>query len=177
MRITLTLILSFFYLTSYMPSNGIIYILESEPIFKSEFIKFADHLGYIESRNDPNAINRQGCFGEHQWKESTLQAIGYRDITLEKFKKDKSIFPRKKQLMALSTLVEINKKLLRRYGGYVGQTIDGARITNSGLIAACHLGGIRGVRLFLQSNGGVNKKDINGTSIRFFIKKFQGYNI
>jgi len=60
---------------------------------------------------------------------------------------------------------------------YVGKTINGIRITQSGLLAGAHLVGPGGVKDFLQSNGKIDVKDKNGTPVSSYIKKFAGYNI
>ena len=45
---------------------------------------------------------------------------------------------------------------------YIGETIKGVTVTKSGMIAAAHLGGARSVKLFLTSNGKLDKADVLG---------------
>ncbi len=60
---------------------------------------------------------------------------------------------------------------------FVGKTIKGVRITQSGLLAGAHLVGPGGVRDFLRSNGKNDVTDANGTPVSSYIKKFAGYDI
>ena len=58
---------------------------------------------------------------------------------------------------------------------YSGRVINGVKITESGIIAAAHLGGAGSVKKFLKSNGRNGFKDGFGTSLRSYMKKFAGY--
>jgi len=176
-KILLTILFFFVVIfVGYAPVWNHVYLIEEQPLRKG-FLQFADDLGWVESRNDPTKINRIGCFGEHQWKESTLRYLGYGDITLKRFKSDPSIFPPSLQKQALRDCIEVNKQSLCRYERYIGTTIKGVRITQSGLLAACHLGGFKSVRLFLESGGKINKRDIFGTTIKDYIQDFQDYDL
>jgi hypothetical protein len=83
---------------------------------------------------------------------------------------------------------------IRRLGslqGYVGHTIKGIRVTESGLLAAVHLLGVGdpasdimtgpnrryniGVRAFLESNGEIDGVDALGTPVSEYLKLFAGY--
>ena len=142
-----------------------------------EFSRFIDDLGYRESANNWLSINRIGCFGEWQFAESTLRYLGYRHITLKKFRANPEIFPRDLQREALKALINVNLAFLRNYQHFIGDTIGGAVITKSGMIAAAHLGGAGSVRKFLDSGGNVNRKDVLGTSIGNYMNRFSIYNL
>ena len=60
---------------------------------------------------------------------------------------------------------------------YIGKTVNGTHITESGLLAGAHLVGPGGVKRFLTSNGRDDVKDANGTPVSSYIKKFAGYDI
>jgi hypothetical protein len=45
------------------------------------------------------------------------------------------------------------------------------------MIAASHLGGAGSLEKFLNSNGRINKKDVLGTSIFDYLKKFSYYDL
>jgi hypothetical protein len=81
------------------------------------------------------------------------------------------------QLEALKELIKINLNYLKDYEHYIGDTIKGVVITKSGMIAASHLGGAGTLAEFLNSNGKINRKDIFGTSIYDYIKKFSAYEL
>ena len=145
--------------------------------YESEFTRFINDLGHRESGNNWLSVNRIGCFGEWQFAESTLRYLGYRKITLKKFKANPDIFTREVQLEALKTLIMVNLSYLTYYEHFLGDTIKGVVISKSGMIAASHLGGAGSLKKFLNSNGRINKKDIFGTSIYDYLKKFGDYDL
>ncbi len=142
-----------------------------------EFYRFINDLGYRESGNNWLCINQIGCFGEWQFAESTLRYLGFRKITLRKFKADPSIFPRELQLGALKALIRINLLYLKDYEHYIGHSIKGIEITKSGMIAASHLGGAGSLMKFLDTKGRINPKDLFGTSISDYLKNFASYDL
>jgi hypothetical protein len=144
---------------------------------ESEFSRFINDLGYRESGNNWLSVNRIGCFGEWQFAESTLWYLGYKKITLKKFKANPSIFPRELQLKALKNLIKINLIYLIDYEHFIGETINGVTISKSGMIAASHLGGAGSLKKYLSSNGRINHKDVFGTSIYDYLKKFCYYDL
>jgi hypothetical protein len=145
--------------------------------YESEFSRFIIDLGCRESGNNWLSVNRIGCFGEWQFAESTLRYLGYKKITLKKFKANPNIFPREVQLEALKSLIKINLSYLIDYEHFIGDSIKGIVITKSGMIAASHLGGAGSLKKFLSSNGRINKKDVLGTSIYDYLKKFSYYDL
>ena len=153
----------------------------SELVYKkhheSEFSRFISDLGHSESGNNWLSVNQIGCFGEWQFEESTLKYLGYRTITLKKFKTDPEIFPRELQMRVLRTLIRVNSMHLHKYEHFIGNSINGVVITKSGMIAASHLGGAGSLQKFLKSNGSINRKDVLGTSILDYLKKFRYYDL
>jgi hypothetical protein len=63
------------------------------------------------------------------------------------------------------------------YEHFIGDSINGVVITKSGMIAASHLGGAGSLEKFLNSNGKINNKDVLGTSIYDYLKKFRSYDL
>lgn len=73
---------------------------------------------------------------------------------------------------------KVNKWILRKdIKRSVGKTIDGIEITESGILAAAHLGGAGNVKKFLRSNGELNCSDAYGTSLKSYMKNFGGYDV
>jgi hypothetical protein len=142
-----------------------------------EFERFVNDLGRRESGNNWLCINRYGFFGEWQFAESTVHYLGYKQVTLKKFKSDPEIFPPELQRKALESLIKVNMFLLKDYQGYIGQTINGVTITRSGMIAAAHLGGYVSVKKYLSTGGRLDRKDGFGTAVSNYMKKFGGYEI
>ncbi len=142
-----------------------------------EFDRFINDLGRSESKNNWLCVNCIGCFGEWQFAESTIKFLGYKHITLKKFRANPLIFPPEKQREALESLIKVNLALLRDYDRFIGDTIGGTVITKSGMIAASHLGGAKTLKLFLLSNGHINKTDVLGTSVCDYLNKFRYYDL
>jgi hypothetical protein len=59
----------------------------------------------------------------------------------------------------------------------VGKTINGIKVTESGILAAAHLSGAGNVKKFLRSNGSLRFSDAYGATIQSYLKKFAGYNV
>ena len=144
---------------------------------EAEFSRFIKDLGRRDSGNNWLCINIIGCFGEWQFAESTVQYLGFKNVTLKKFKKNPDIFPPELQRKVLESLIKVNLVLLKDYEHYIGDTIDGVKITKSGLIAASHLGGAQSVKLFLASKGRIDKEDVLGTSVFDYIRRFHDYDL
>jgi len=75
-------------------------------------------------------------------------------------------------------------KGLKRYklAQYIGQTIGGIEITESGIIAGAHLKGFGstaspGVIQFLRSDGAINGADAFGTTVSAYMAKFADYDL
>jgi len=58
---------------------------------------------------------------------------------------------------------------------FEGKIIDGVTITESGILAAAHLGGSGSVKRFLNTNGLRKCTDDYGTSVKAYIRDFGGY--
>jgi hypothetical protein len=144
---------------------------------ESEFNRFVNDLGRRESGNNWLSINLIGCFGEWQFAESTVHYLGYKHVTLKKFKNDPEVFPPGLQRKVLESLIKINMVFLKDFERYIGDTIRGVAVTKSGMIAAAHLGGAGSVKLFLTSKGRLDKEDVLGTSVSNYMRKFSFYDI
>jgi hypothetical protein len=60
---------------------------------------------------------------------------------------------------------------------YLGRTINGITVTQSGLVAAAHLVGAGNVLNWLRSNGGTVPADGNGTLMTEYLQRFAGYSL
>ena len=132
---------------------------------------FLDAIGFRESSNNYKAVNRFGYLGKYQFGRATLNAIGFKDVSNREFLASPSI-----QEEAMLILLKKNKHTLRReIKKYVGKTIHGVYITESGLLAAAHLAGAGNVKRFFRK--GYEFKDGNGTKMTSYMKKFANYNL
>ena len=133
--------------------------------------KFLDEVGFRESSNNYKAVNQFGYLGKYQFGRKTLNAIGFKDISNYEFLSNPEI-----QEEAMLVLLQKNKHTLRReIKKYVGETINGIYITESGILAAAHLGGAGNVRKFFRK--GHEFKDGNGTKMTSYMIRFSGYNL
>lgn len=134
------------------------------------FVGFKEALGFKESRGDYSIVNQFGYLGKYQFAKGTLQMIGINDS--ESFIEDANL-----QEKAFRAYTSRNKWILRRdIKRYRGKYVGGVKVTESGILAAAHLAGAGNVKKFLRSEGENGFEDANGTSIRYYLKKFSGYD-
>jgi hypothetical protein len=108
--------------------------------------------------------------GKYQFGPETLRTIGVYNTT--SFLRNPEL-----QEKAFLALLAKNKWLLRNeIEKYEGAVINGVHITESGILAAAHLGGVRSVKRYFRSNGERYFRDAYGTSIRSYMKAFGGYD-
>ena len=133
--------------------------------------KFLDEVGFRESSNNYKAVNQFGYLGKYQFGRKTLNAIGFEDVSNYEFLSNPEI-----QEEAMLVLLQKNKHTLRReIKKYVGETVNGIYITESGILAAAHLGGAGNVKKFFRR--GYEFEDGNGTKMTSYMIRFSGYNL
>ncbi|MEQ3662927.1 MAG: peptidoglycan-binding protein LysM [Flavobacterium sp.] len=141
------------------------------PYVGKTFVGFRQALAFKESRGILNMVNPYGYMGKYQFGRSTLRTVGVYDF--QEFLKNAAW-----QDKAFKALIARNKWELRKeIVKYKGRVINGVKITESGLIAAAHLGGAGSVKKYLRSNGRNGFKDGFGTSLKSYMKKFGGYDV
>lgn len=141
------------------------------PYVGKTFVGFRQALAFKESRGILNMVNPYGYMGKYQFGRSTLRAVGVYDF--QEFLNNATW-----QDKAFKALIARNKWELRKeIAKYKGRVINGIKITESGLIAAAHLGGAGSVKKYLRSNGRNGFKDGFGTSLKSYMKKFGGYDL
>ncbi len=134
------------------------------------YLGFKEALGFKESRGDYHIVNPYGYMGKYQFSNATLRMIGFKDT--ENF-----LYNTRQQEDAFLAYTSLNKWVLRNdIKRYAGKTIGGVKVTESGILAAAHLAGPGNVKKFLRSNGENRFEDANGTSIRYYLKRFSGYD-
>ena len=131
---------------------------------------FLNKIGHYESSNDYTKVNRLGYMGKYQFHRETLELIGIK-TTRKKFLSSPTL-----QEEAMTRLLTENKKTLRRFiRKYDGKVLHGVYVTESGLLAAAHLGGAGNVIDWIRK--GDDFQDANGTPITRYMKVFSGYNL
>ncbi|AOW19169.1 hypothetical protein [Urechidicola croceus] len=141
------------------------------PFTGSSFIGFKEAVGFKESRNRYHIVNKFGYMGKYQFGKSTLRRLKIYNV--ENFLRNPE-----QQERAFMALCSLNKHILRNdIKRSVGKKINGFEITESGILAAAHLGGAGNVKKFLRSGGNTNFSDAFGSSIQYYMKKFSGFDV
>ena len=141
------------------------------PFTGNSYVGFKEAVGFKESRNRYHIINKFGYLGKYQFGKSTLRR-------LKVYNTEKFLNNPEQQERAFKALCSLNKYILRKdIRRSVGNRINGVLITESGILAAAHLGGAGNVKKFLRSNGGTNFSDAYGSSIKYYMKKFSGFDV
>jgi len=144
--------------------------LEPVSIEINETEMFLNSIGMRESSNRYDVVNGWGYMGKYQFGKRTLKNLGY-DISKKEFLNSPHI-----QEMAMLDLLSHNKKILQSYiDDYSGIVVDGTEITESGILAAAHLGGPGNVKRYFKK--GKQFKDGNGTKLTSYLTKFSGYKL
>lgn len=137
---------------------------------KVELDNFLSAIGFRESGNRYDITNTFGYMGKYQFGRATLKGLGYK-VSKKEFLSNPDL-----QEEAMLSLLNHNKEKLQQYiDVYDGKTINGIYITESGILAAAHLGGQGSVRRYFR-NGKVFK-DGYGTKITSYMSDFSGYDI
>lgn len=143
----------------------------SVPFVGKSYLGFCYDVGFSESSNNYKAVNRLGYVGKYQFGWSALKWVGVNS---------KRAFLNNPELQesAFKALIAKNKFVLRDYiTTYVGKTIGGVKVTESGMIAAAHLGGAGNVKKFLCSDGSDVFADANNVPITKYMKQFADYDL
>lgn len=140
------------------------------PFVEKDFVGFKEALAFKESQGKYNRVNTLGYLGKYQFGKSTLKDL---NINPKGFLKNPLL-----QEKAFLANLEKNKWILRKeIKKFNGKWINGIKITESGILAAAHLGGAGAVQQFLWSYGKKSMKDAYGTKIEHYLKKFSGYDL
>lgn len=160
----------------------------------SEYSDYLAALSAKESGNNPASVNQYGFLGRYQMGESALIDAGYyrKDPTPNVndwqgswtgkngiYSKADFLANAAGQTQAISDYNSKQWRTIQTLGldSYVGRTVGGILLTESGLLAGAHLVGVGGLKSFLTSDGTVVPVDANNTAITQYIAAFNGFNI
>ncbi len=145
------------------------YQILSTPYTAKYFIGFKEALAFKESQGKYRKINSLGYMGKYQFGAETLREIG---IYNHQYFLQNPIL----QEQAFLVLLAKNKWDLKdEIDTFAGKIITGVCITESGILAAAHLGGVRSVKRFLYSQGKRKCRDQYGSSVRSYMRDFGGF--
>ncbi len=134
------------------------------------FIGYKEAIGFKESQGKYHLVNSLGYMGKYQFGATTLKALGIYDTA--RFMSSPAL-----QEKAFVALLSKNKWILRdEIEKFDGKVVGGILVTESGILAAAHLGGAGSVKKFFKSNGKRYLRDEFGTSLRSFMKNYGGYD-
>lgn len=140
------------------------------PYLGKSFVGFKEALAFKESRGNYFVVNTLGYLGKYQFGRGTLKLIGINNTEL--FLNTPEL-----QEKAFIANTERNKWILRRdIKNFVGKTINGILVTESGILAAAHLAGPGSVKTYLRSYGINSFEDSFGTTVEYYMKRFSGYD-
>lgn len=140
------------------------------PILSKSYLGFKEAVGFKESGGNYKVVNEYGYMGKYQFGKGTLALIGI--YNAEEFLNSTEL-----QEAAFYANASRNKWILiRDIERFVGKTINGVEVTESGILAAAHLAGPGSVKKYLRSWGGHAFNDAFGTSIKNYMKRFAGYD-
>ena len=141
------------------------------PYLKRNFVAFKEAVAFKESQGKYTVVNTLGYLGKYQFGRTTLERFDIYDT--KAFLKNPEL-----QEKAFTALCSVNKWILRRdIKNSVGKTINGIKITESGILAAAHLSGAGNVKKFLRSNGTQRFSDAYGATIQSYMKRFSDYDV
>ena len=133
------------------------------------FIGFKEAIAFRESQGKYKKINSLGYMGKYQFGTTTLKTVGIDDS------EDFLNSPRLQEKAFVALLSQNKSELKEVINKYEGRVFSGILVTESGILAAAHLGGAGSVKKFFKHEGKRYFKDAYGTSIRSYMKEFGGY--
>ena len=151
----------------------------------SAFAAFAAAIRQRESTNNNTSKNSQGYMGAYQMQEPALKDAGFQDAHGNWTALAKSLgvpagatfrSTPSAQDVAFQNYTEKNFEYLHNYRSYIGKTVGGILITESGMLVGAHLTGQDSVKKFLASDGTIDRHDKNGVFTSQYMKQFAGYD-
>lgn len=140
------------------------------PIIDHSFYGFKEAIAYKESTGNYCSVNSFGYLGKYQFGPSTLDLLGIENTN------DFLDNPQLQELAFMANTMR-NKWVLRRdIKRFVGQEINGIKITESGILAAAHLSGPGHVKRYLRTYGLEGFSDGFGTDLSTYLDMFSGYD-
>lgn len=131
---------------------------------------FKQKMAQLESSDRLQAVNSLGYMGKYQFSRETLRGLNFDQKQIDLFLSSESI-----QEEAMNKLITHNTEILKNYDliRFIGQEVDGVKITMEGMLAGAHLRGPYSVKKYLTSGGQIDDADAYGTTVSKYIKSFE----
>ncbi len=156
--------------------------------YRGNYQDFKDALGFRESTDRYGIKNDSNHWGRYQMGKDALKDAGFMDsngnwtelarsygvTSLDDFLNNLNA-----QDVAFDLFVRVGLGYIEYYklDQYIGQTMNGVKITESGLIASIHLVGIGGTIEALEAGDLFSKTDGNKVPAKEYMENFGGYNL
>lgn len=148
-----------------------------------DYTNYLRAIAQRESSQDPTAANRIGYLGLYQMGCRSLIDTGYMNNNCQwtgrngMTSQQAFLANANEQTAAINQYNQLQWGYIQRLGlsQYIGQTINGVPITQSGLIAGAHLVGVGGLQTWLRSGGANVPRDGNGVPVTTYVAQFCGY--
>ncbi|RZJ73615.1 transglycosylase family protein [Flavobacterium sp.] len=154
---------------NYPSLNSAEYDNQRIPFTGKFFVAYKEAIAKRESQGQYKLVNTFGYMGKYQFGKSALRAIGIHNFS--NFLRNPSLQEKAFEALCSRNKYELRKEIAR----YDGKIVGGIKVTESGILAAAHLGGAASVKRFFASNGARFLRDGYGTSIKSYMRKFGGY--
>jgi len=159
---------------SYVPTQEQMHEMQKKvakiPFVSEDFVGFKEALAFKESQGKYSRVNTLGYMGKYQFGRSTLRSL---HINPNKFLKD----PILQEKVFLANVKRNKWHLRKEIKRFSGKRIKGIKITESGILAAAHLGGVGAVKKFLYSYGKKGSSDAYGATVAYYLRKFSDYDL
>lgn len=159
--------------------------IEEDDQLRGNYSDYLDAIGFRESSNRYDLINRFGFMGRYQIGKPALRDIGWmngNEWTAEAAEygvasQEDFLANPAAQDAAIELYHQTLWRYLANYGmtEYIGQTYQGIEITASGLIAGAHLVGAKGLSDAIKNDEVIT--DANKTPAHSYMELFGGYEI
>jgi hypothetical protein len=133
------------------------------------FIGYKEAIAFKESQGKYKKVNSLGYMGKYQFGAETLKTVGVTNS------KQFLNSPRMQEKAFVALLAKNKSELKHIIQKYEGKVFSGVFVTESGILAAAHLGGVGSVKKFFRHQGKRYFKDAYGTSVRSYMRDFGGY--
>ena len=149
-------------------------VLIKKQIPKKGVRAFMHSIGRMESKNNYKATNSIGMLGKYQFSPRTIRAMGFK-VSNEEFLNNPALQDR----VMLAFMRDNKRSLAPIIRKFNGQTVNGVRVSPSGVLAAAHLAGVGGVLSFFypEKYGHYRTGDSNGATVAMYMEKFGHYNM
>lgn len=157
--------------TNFLPEGD--EIIDTDTV--NSYTSFRNLMAKRESTNNWKAINQLGYMGLFQFGRLALTDCGL-TVDVEEFRSNPEIFSEVTQIKTFDEWVKILDGYMGSYGDrFDGRTIQGTKVTKSGMIAGAHLVGHGAMKRWLNGETGIC--DGNGVDVAEYVELFAGYDL